>query len=227
MKPACWAALVILVAAACLAGCSGNGQKACLGGAGEGVLAARGEVCASQVGNVVVVEVRLSGVPERTRSLAMGLKLRDGTALYPSAVRILPGPGRDLAGGPRVRFGFDGSTPAAEALPAGTDVCFQMHYELEEGSVGSAGSVFWLAVGEPDGPAGTEAGITCGLSLDDSTPFFSGYGVRLSPCAEVAGLPALAEPRHSVPMVGFHLGESPVTSAGSVDNVLLSKRVKP
>jgi hypothetical protein len=224
----------MFVGAACLAGCSDSGQKASLGCGGQGVLAARGEVCASQAGNVVVVEVRLFGVPERTRLLAMGLKLRDGTALYPSAVRILPGPGRDLAGSPWVRFGFDGSVGAASGQSA--DLCFQMFYELEEGSVGSAGSVFWLALGEPDGPAGTEAGITSGLSLHDGTPFFSGYGMRLGSGAAAAGFPALAEPRRSVPMVGFHLGESLVTSSGGrvvsfppdggVDKVLLSKRVK-
>jgi hypothetical protein len=227
--------MLMFVGVACLAGCSDGGWKASLGAGGQGVLAARGEVSASQAGNVVVVEVRLSGVPQRTRLLAMGLKLRDGTAIYPSAVRILPGLVRDSASSPGVRFGFDGSPVVTEGQSA--DLSFQMHYELEEGSVGSVGSVFWLALGEPDGPAGTEAGITCGLSLDDGTPFFSAYGMRLSPGAGLAGLPALAEPRRSVPMVGFHLDESLVTSAagrvvsfppdGVVDNVLLSKRVRP
>jgi hypothetical protein len=248
MKPAYWAALVMLVGAACLTGCT-DGQKACLGG-GQAVLAARGDIWTSQVGNTVVVDLKLTGVPERVRSLAMGLRLRDGTALYPSAMLILPGPAREWTGKPPVRFGFDGSSAVAEGLSAdgspvsaGPDVCLQMQYQLEEGSVGFTGGVFWLALGEPDGPSGTAAGITCGLSLDEGAPFYTCYGLWLRTGPEMAGFPLLAEPRRSVPMVGVLLDEPLAASAGGrvvsmpltdafrpisgADTVLLSKRVKP
>ena len=239
MKPAYWAALVSFIGAAWVAGCSGGGGGAQLGWGRDGTAVACGDIRAGQFGNSVIVEVKLAGVPGKTRLLAMGLKLRDGTALYPSAVHILPGPTQELAGSPRVRFGFSG--PPAQLTAAGPGMCFQMRYELEAGSVEADGSVFWLALGEPDGAAGTKAGITCGLSLDDATPFLASYGVRLSPGAAVAGFPALAEPRWFVPMVGFHLGQAMVTSAagevvsapvaarlaeaGGAGNVLLSKRV--
>ena len=205
MKALVGAVLVAMVGMVILPGCSGE-QAISPDRPDRATVATRGTLRAAQIGDTVVVEIALSGLPERERMLGMGLKLTDGTVIYPKAIHVLKAPSRELATAAKMDFDFSGSTALGEG---GSSLYLQVVYELENGRPVGNGSTFSLVLGDPDSESGREMGITTGVSTRDGSPFMADYCITLNDATDAAGYPTPPAPRRSnAPAVRYRFEET-------------------
>jgi hypothetical protein len=216
------ALLVLALAMACLAGCSTAGGEAALNTSAPAEATPLGSVTAGRVGNTVIVEVALAGIPPKERILALGLKLADGTAVAPSEIHVLRGPSGDMKGSPVVHFDFDGVTAAA-GISAPT-LCFQARFDLGEAGQAAEDMVFSLALGSPSAVAGNRMGITMAVDTRDGSPFWVDCGAVSAPVA-AGEMPMPLEICRSFQAVGFHL-ESTGGACGDGSVLALAPRAE-
>lgn len=166
----------------------------------------RGTLHASRAGKDVIVEVALADIPERVRMVAAGLKLSDGTVVYPKTVLTLPQPAAHRAAAPRVDFSFrDGKI--THLTPADPTLCLRITYALEDEARSANRSTFTLVLGDPDTSLGCRMGLTTGVSTRDGGPLLLeciglDHGAYLGPIP-----PQPPAPRRLVPVVTFRFRE--------------------
>ena len=196
----CANALWVLPAAMlCLGGC-GRGERISISGP------PRGSLQAARVGNVVIVQVGLADVPADVKLMTLGLKLGDGTAVYPKTIRMLNDPPRDLAAAPRVDFAFDGDGPRRRGA-AEPGLWVRVTFELEPPR-SADGSTFSLVLGDSETVAGCRMGITTSIFTRDGSPSLFGCILPEERLEEGSFLP-LPRIRPQAPTVSFFFRELP------------------
>ena len=196
--------ILFLLALMCLVGCSADGSQAVLDPGGQAP-SPYGSMCAARLGETIIIEVALGGIPEKDRVLALGLRLPDGTAIAPCAIHVLREPSGELAGSPLARFDFEGLSPAPPGVKP--SLCFQVHFDLAEVPGPADDAVFSIALGRPDSRSGNRMGVRVGIDTRDGSPCCMDSGPEPTTAVAVGEMPTPPEIcRHVAPSVGFHLG---------------------
>ncbi len=197
----------------CLIGC-GRPEAASMSAAGlsEAALASRdpgrvlGSIRAARRGNRVLVEVGLENMPASTELVTMGLKLRDGTVLYPSTLGTLQRPLESLAGQPHANFAFGAEGPA-EPVSVKPTTWLELTFDLPRRHATADESVFSIVLGAPEGMQACAMGITASIVTRDGSPSMTGC-VRLGSAYESPMFPLLPAPGGLSPAVSVRLREA-------------------
>lgn len=170
------AAVAVAAGAVVVPGCGSGGGGLSAQRVDGALVPVGGWVCASRLGETVVVDLAVCNIPRGAKALTMGLKLADGTAVYAREVHVLPAPApaaeasQELA----VRFGRGADGPGG-ARPTGRCLFLQVHFDVPARGGALAGSVFSLVVGEPDSRAGCAMGLTTGVASRDGSPHLADH----------------------------------------------------
>jgi hypothetical protein len=192
---------VMLAGVMMLGGCGGGDTAALFNAQQTDLGPACGSLRATRADNTVIVEISLANLPQAADMVAVGLKLPDGTVVYPNAIRVLEAPSGALAGYPA-----DGQNALLRV---------QVVYQLDEGATAADGSVFSLALGDVDSTAGREMGITTGVSTRNGSPFLADHTIPWPAVANADNVPVPPAPRSTVPAVRYRL-RTPMAADGSV-----------
>jgi len=218
---------VAVLGTALLSGCGGDEATMTFQRPDAPVIPAGGSVSACRDGREVVVEIALAGIPEKAKMLAVGFRLREGTALAPDAIEVMDSPG----GGPReapgaaFRFSRPVGGPAAEGRKG---LGLRLRYKLPEGTGGCGKSLLVIALGEPDSESGRQMGITALISTRDGSPFPVGYEAPPPVDGDAGETPLSAMPRPSLPAASFRLeGPSPAGPGGRIAVGRVVESVRP
>ena len=218
---------VVVWGTALLSGCGGD-EAAMTFQRPEGpVVAAGGSVSACRSGREVVVEIALAGIPEKAKMLAIGFRLREGTALAPGAIEVMdsPGDGPREAPGASFRFSQPVGGPAAEGRGS---LGLRLRYKLPEGASGCGKGLLVVALGEPDSESGRQMGITALISTRDGSPFPVGYEAPPPVDRNAGETPLLAVHPPSLAAVSFRLeGPSPADPGGRIAVGRVVESVRP
>lgn len=184
---------VMLAGVMMLGGCGGGDTAALFNAQQTDLGPACGSLRATRADNTVIVEISLANLPQAADMVAVGLKLPDGTVVYPNAIRVLEAPSSERTDLLRV----------------------QVVYQLEPGAGTADGSVFSLALGDVDSTAGREMGITTGVSTRNGSPFLADHTIPWPAVANADNVPVPPAPRSTVPAVRYRL-RTPMAADGSV-----------
>ena len=193
-------------AAAVVAGCGARAENLATQGATRGVFRAE------RHGRTVRVEVGLEKLPPSASVVTMGLKLADGTPLYPQTICGLSGPAADLREARRVGFAFRPG-PATQSAGIRPEFWVQVTFELGALARSVHGGTFSLVLGDPTASQSCGMGITTSVMTRDGSPC-------PVDCVELAEfyksefipmpLPRVTAP----PTVSIHLAETPAKEPG-------------
>jgi hypothetical protein len=169
--------------------------------------AAHGTLRAERRDRTVIVEVGLGGIPESVKLVTLGLRLADGTAVFPRTVRVLGASRGDLAAAPKVEFGFGPGWPGRAAAPDAA-LWLQITFELDAGAGTADGSTFTLVLGDAETLQGCQLGITTSVFTRDGSPSLFGC-IATEPFGQDAFLPMPPVPQPRPPVASFRFKEPP------------------
>ena len=164
-----------------------------------------GTIRAARTGRLVTVEVGLADLPPTLDVLTLGLKLRDGTAVYPRAIEGLSAPSGELTGSPVAHFRM-GDEAAPEGFRSRPDMRLGVVFDLDKGWESVDEGTFTLVLGDPAMSEGCRMGITAMLSARDGSPSLLSC-IAMRPFGGDAMLALPPPPIQYVPSVAFRLRE--------------------
>lgn len=170
---------------------------------------------AARVGRTIIVQLGFQQMPSWVSTLTLGLRLDDGSAVYPTTVRSLRNPDRELLASPEVAFrmGRGVVTPAQNVRPTRW---IETTFELDATQTSANGSMFSLLLGDPESVQGCDLGMSVSVSAKDDSPSLYSC-ILLKPMGGIDLLLNLpAAPRPDVPVASFRLSEKPVTAEGKI-----------
>ena len=167
---------------------------------------ARGTVFASRQGDLIVVDAKLANVPSKVKTLAAGLKLRNGVVVPPKTIGFVHGATDHHESAPRGEFDFN-ERPAPRTPVGRAELCLRVTYAVDR-TVSVDRGVFTLVLGEPTGSMSCSQGITAAISVDDGGPTLTGC-VLLPPEDDVYGPPRPLVPEPDAATVSFELRLDP------------------
>lgn len=220
MKAASVVGIVAVLGVTFLSGCGGGSAAQCPWQQDRVEPPRQCSLSAARQGDTLLVEFEVVDLPRAAKTLAVGLKLPDGTVLRPAEIGVLPSPSGELGAAPVTTF----QMPRPAGRPAATDgkwLRLQMRYSLPRRSGTAVPSVFTLALGQPDSEFSMARGVTTCVSTRDGSPFLMDPQVTLEMPATADDMPALLPARVFVPSVSFRLDASPSGPAGSTHPMMV------
>lgn len=172
-----------------------------------------GTLFASRQEGLVVVEVNLANVPKEAKTVATGLKLRDGVVVQPEAIHFVRETVHHDQTVPRVDFDF-GRPPAPGGSRGESGLFLRVAYGLDR-KVSVDGGTFTLVLGEAQCGAACSMGITAAMSIEDGGPTLIQCLV-LPPGETGGGPPAPPAPEAGAPTVSFRFREHAKGAGGPI-----------
>jgi hypothetical protein len=166
-----------------------------------------GTIRAARLGQAVIVQVGFQGMPRSVNTLTLGLRLDDGSAVYPTTIHSLRNPDRELLASPEVGFRM-GRGVIAAAKNVRPTRWLETTFELDAAQISANGSVFSLLLGEPETVQGCDLGMSVSVSARDDSPSLYSC-ILLKPAEGMDTLLSLPPaPRPEAPVASFRLSEA-------------------
>jgi hypothetical protein len=174
-----------------------------------------GTLRAARLDRTVIVQLGFQQMPTWVNTLTLGLRLDDGSAVYPTTVRSLRNPDRELLASPEVAFRL-GRGVIAPAQSVHPTRWIETIFELDAAQTLANGSMFSLLLGDPESVQGCDLGMSVSVSAkDDSPSLYSCILLKPMEGAELLlNLPPA--PRPDVPVASFRLSEKSAKADGKV-----------